>query len=435
MNAEAIPGELRERPQWVLWRHEMREGAPTKVPHGVRGRASSIDPETWMAFADAVDAAGAGEFEGVGYVFSPDDPFCGVDLDGCRDPETGELDPEARAIIDRLNSYTEASQSGRGVHVLIRAEKPGKRSRIGRVELYDADRFFVMTAEHLDGTPEQIEERQAELEALYVELFPEPSPNGRPAAPSRPVELADTELLERMLASRSGGRIEQLWRGDTSAYGGDDSSADLALCSHLAFWTDRDAARMDTLFRHSGLNREKWDSRRGDSTYGRQTIEKAISSTQEGYRPHGDPHIGRDDQNGLDHPPALTDLGNAELFAWRHAHRLRHVRERRQWLFYRDGRWRPDLTGEAERAAKDIARERLRAAADITDEDKQKKHVAWAMASQSGPRLREMLSVASTEPPIALAADELDTDPFLLSCANGTVDLRSGKLRKPDPDA
>ena len=97
-------------------------------------------------------------------------------------------------------------------------------------------------------------------------------------------------------------------------------------------------------------------------------------------------------------------------------------------------RWRPDVTGEAERAAKAVARERLRGAADITDEDKQKRHVAWAMTSQSGPRLREMLTVVSTEPTVVLAAEELDRDPFLLSCANGTLDLRTGMLRAPDPD-
>jgi putative DNA primase/helicase len=129
-----------------------------------------------------------------------------------------------------------------------------------------------------------------------------------------------------------------------------------------------------------------------------------------------------------------TDLGNAEIFSTRNCHRLRHVRERRHWLEYREGRWRVDLTGEAERAAKEVARQRLRDAAEIRDPDRQKRDVRWAMTSQSGQRLREMLSVASTESATVLAADQLDTDPLLLSCANGTLDLRSGTLRDPDPD-
>jgi putative DNA primase/helicase len=129
-----------------------------------------------------------------------------------------------------------------------------------------------------------------------------------------------------------------------------------------------------------------------------------------------------------------SDLGNAELLADRHASRLRHVKERRLWLTWEAGRWRSDTTGAAERAAKALARERLRAAADIENEDDRKKAVMWAMTSQSDSRIRAALSLATTETPIVLRAEDLDTDPFLLACANGTLDLRTAELRAPDPD-
>lgn len=126
------------------------------------------------------------------------------------------------------------------------------------------------------------------------------------------------------------------------------------------------------------------------------------------------------------------DLGNAELFCELHAERLRYVKERRRWLAWDAGRWRPDTTGTAERAAKSTARELLRRAAEL-DGDEQKRAAKRALTSQSEPRIRAMLNLASTEPAIVLAAEELDADPYLFGCGNGTLDLRSGELCEAHP--
>lgn len=144
---------------------------------------------------------------------------------------------------------------------------------------------------------------------------------------------------------------------------------------------------------------------------------------------------GRPSENGrapTGLPRALTDLANAELFCELHADRLRHVHEQKKWLAWDGGRWRPDLSGEAERAATDTARELLRRAADL-DGTGRKRAARWALASQSEPRLRAMRTIASTEHPIVLTADQLDADPYLLACANGTLELRTGTLRDADP--
>jgi len=130
---------------------------------------------------------------------------------------------------------------------------------------------------------------------------------------------------------------------------------------------------------------------------------------------------------------AMTDLGNAELFAILHGERFRYVKERRSWLVWSDGRWQGDATGEAERAAKDTVRELLRRAADIEDESEQKRAVQHALSSQQEPRLRAILALAATEPEFALAADALNSEPYLLACSNGTLDLRTGALRRHDP--
>jgi len=119
VNVDAIPAELRERPQWVVWRALERQGRITKVPYRAdgNGRASSTDPATWATFDQAVAGADALTADGIGYVFSQDDPYFGLDLDG-------ELTQADRAaIVSKLDTYTEESSGATST-----AASAGKRS-------------------------------------------------------------------------------------------------------------------------------------------------------------------------------------------------------------------------------------------------------------------------------------------------------------------
>jgi primase-polymerase (primpol)-like protein len=152
---ENIPEELTERPQWVCWRLERREGKQTKVPYiaGTNRRASSTDLMTWRTFDQALAAYEAGEppYDGLGFVFCSADPFVGVDLDDCRDPESGEVAEWAQRIISRVEEgYIEASPSGTGVHVIVEGTARGGRAQKkvpskGKVEMYSRERFFTVT--------------------------------------------------------------------------------------------------------------------------------------------------------------------------------------------------------------------------------------------------------------------------------------------------
>lgn len=277
MNVAAIPVELRERPQWVVWRREEREGKPTKIPYraDAGGRASSTDPSTWSGFDAALAAAEALAVDGIGFVFSSADPYVGVDLD--------DLDADAGAVMLALDSYAERSVSGRGAHVIVKARLNGHpRHRSGPIEIYDEGRYFVVTGDHLAGTPETIEERQAELEMVLAEFLPAPEPRQLSNAldSSDPVDLDDQELLEKAKRVPNGPNFERLWNGDTSGYPS-QSEADLALCDLLVYWFGRDPARIDRLFRSSGLYRPKWD--RDD--YRERTIKKAIAGCKNVYKP------------------------------------------------------------------------------------------------------------------------------------------------------
>lgn len=275
-----VPGELKARPQWVTWRSERRGGKPTKVPYAptTGRRASTTDASTWAGFDAAFRAWRRGDgYDGVGFVFSNTDPYCGVDLDDCLD-DAGDLATVAMKIVQGLDSYTEISPSGRGVKLFLRATLPPGGNRKGKVEIYDRGRYFTVTGDHLAGTPCTVEARHQELAAVHAEIFAPPAPRrpARPVVAARP-PAEDAELLARARSARNGRKFMGLYyRGDLSAYGGDDSAADLALCGLLAFWCGSDGARIDRLFRQSALMREKWDSRRGATTYGARTIATAL---------------------------------------------------------------------------------------------------------------------------------------------------------------
>ncbi|WP_276302545.1 hypothetical protein [Halorussus lipolyticus] len=301
VDVNVLPDELCEREQWVCWKEEQRDGKATKIPvtPGSGRFASSTDSETWTGVETAFDYVESGNADGVGFVFTDDDPIVGVDLDDCRDPETEEVDEAARDIIERLDSYTEVSPSGTGYHVLIKGGLPDGRNRRGSFELYETARFFTVTGDHVEETPSCVARRQDALTAIHRE-YVQDTDDSSEAEPDRrestdeesttngpssvDVDLADEELLEKAMNASNGAKFERLWKGNTGGYDS-QSEADMALCNMLAFWTGGDHTRMDELFRQSGLLRDKWDEVHyaDGSTYGEKTIERAVGNTSAFY--------------------------------------------------------------------------------------------------------------------------------------------------------
>ncbi len=137
----------------MAWRWELRDGKWTKVPinPATGRRADSTAPATWGEFEQALARAEADELPGVGRVFSPDDPYAGVDFDKCVDPATGAVAPDRLAMILALDSYAEYSPTGTGVKVFLKGTIPGERRKhtgLG-IEMYDSGRFFTVTGHHL----------------------------------------------------------------------------------------------------------------------------------------------------------------------------------------------------------------------------------------------------------------------------------------------
>jgi hypothetical protein len=306
-----IPADLRERAQWVVWRYERRDGKPTKVPHNPNTgtRASSTDPDTWSDFETAVGMAEQSGVDGVGYVFTPEDPFCGVDLDDCI--AEGEMHPDAATIVRRLATYSERSVSGNGAHAIGRAGLNGfKRNRTGRTpwggqfEVYDKGRFFCMTGERLPGAPEETADFETELAHVLAELFPKPDRNEGSPPDLHATSRTDAEVLECAFAAKNGSTLQALYRGDVGGYGS-RSEADLALSSMLAFWTGPNPDQLYRLVRGSGLIRDKW--KRAD--YRDSTIAKALECAEffdwEKPKSHAHPSATK--------PPDTEPIDTAEL--------------------------------------------------------------------------------------------------------------------------
>jgi putative DNA primase/helicase len=280
-----IPDELKLLRRWVVWRMERRGGKRTKVPYAgsFRFGAKSNDPATWASFAVACRAlklgASHGELRhdagGLGFQFGDDERIFCIDLDGCRDPRTGAIEPWAAEIVARFATFTEVSPSGRGVHIIGLGRKPGPRCRKGPLEIYGKGRFLAMTGRLLAGRPAELRDCQAELDQLYLETFGDPvDPNTAACVPPAvPCPLGEKTLLEKIAKAANGEKFSRLWAGDMSDHRGDHSAADLSLCRILAFWIGPDVARIEKLFRASGLYRSKWD--RAD--YRDRTIKLAIS--------------------------------------------------------------------------------------------------------------------------------------------------------------
>jgi len=273
-----IPRELQDYKQWVCWTRPY--GTTTKLPicPATCRPASCTDPSTWGSYRQARSAAARFHFDGIGFVFTVADPYAGVDLDHCRTIR-GDLESAAAQIVKLLDSYAEWSPSGGGVHIIVKACLPvssGRRSR--GIEIYSSGRYFTITGDHLDHTPNTIEDRQAEIIQLLAAL--DRKSRSRPGPPrySARITQSDEELIRCAEQAKNGAKFRRLWAGDTSDYNGDHSRADAALCSLLAYYANGDQARIDRLFRSSGLYRQKWDRPTAGSTYGSITIQAVIRS-------------------------------------------------------------------------------------------------------------------------------------------------------------
>jgi hypothetical protein len=282
VNPAGIPQELRQICGWVCWRFR-----PERRADGTRKwRKPPFDPRTGEpvdttdssirgTFEDALAAYQRGGYSGIGLAASPGLVF--GDADHCvtvhrdrQDRVCGrELPPWAVQIMHDLDSYTEFSPGGDGLHFFAFGDVPRNLHGPALLEVYRESQYLTVTGWRVEGSPPTVGHRQAQLEKIYqfalrmrergvapvqtAVVAPHPIASASP--------LSDDELIERATAAQNGEKFRRLWEGDWSGYPS-QSEADLALCRLLAWWTGLDPERIDALFRRSGLYRPvKWGRR------------------------------------------------------------------------------------------------------------------------------------------------------------------------------
>ncbi|MEM7738183.1 MAG: phage/plasmid primase, P4 family [Deinococcota bacterium] len=431
-----IPRALTERPQWVVWRYEERDGKPTKPLYRADNparHAKVSDPSTWCAFEVALEQVERGTAEGLGYVFTDDDGFVGVDIDKCADDE-GVLNNVATDITKRLSSYAEFSPSGKGVHIFVQGSLKGLKGRrndkIG-VEIYTSGRYFTVTGERIPDTPRNIRARQGELEAvheLYVAKKDAPKQVVKPTVTAQPLNLSTDERLSKMFEREP--KTVTLYNGDTGVFGDDNSAADQSLCNYLAWWLNYDVAAIDEAFRKSGLMRPKWDkvhSSEGE-TYGQMTITTAC----EGKSP-GDGYTGVNSNpkpvfTVVDHTPndltyyPYTDLGNAQRLVAMFGESIRYT-QTHGWLMWDGKRW----VYNAELHVMQLAKQTIRHGYEHADGNKDLQD--HYRKSESRTKLSSMIDLARSEFEILTGIEVFDTHKYLWNCPNCVLDLRTGETQ------
>jgi len=288
---DRIPDELKEYRQWHLWRIEERNGTPTKVPYRpvlmppkrpiARTPLDITKTKRLVNFDEAVKEYESypSSYSGIGFVFTEEDPFVGLDWDKVRDPQTGIWQEEILHEILSLESYAELSPSKSGAHVIAKAKIPGEKRRSGIREIYASRRYFTMTGWHIDGTPSTVNAPNPDaFEQFYASIAGTDQPRKEPdrlcISQGDIVTEDDDEIIARCASAANSAKFLALYRGDTSGYPS-ASEADLAFCAILAFYT-QDSSQIDRIVRSSRLYRKKWDQRRGPTTYGELTISTAI---------------------------------------------------------------------------------------------------------------------------------------------------------------
>lgn len=476
---EALPQEMMDQVRWCNWRVVDRDGRSIKMPmvskykHSIPAKAS--DEETWSDFETALGRIS--KTVGLGYFLK--EPYVGIDLDDVKEEidrhlQGDEEDNIVSEVINTVDSYVEISPSGTGIHSIAKGELPEHGRRKGDVEMYNTGRFFTVTGKSLgvDKIKDDTEIGNVpKFHEKYIGSFIEERYRDKvPAFDSSEVgnNLGVNELIVKAIASKNGEAFKKLYEGDTSDYSYESndgqSEADLAFMNMLAFWTGRDRVKMDSIYRQSGLMRDKWDEFRGVDTYGDITMDKAIVGTKEVYGKgfgKADPFVMPDSSTKFkddwkynsDEPTredsevmpirSADDTGNAQRLIDRFGDILKFSFEQNQFYVYNGQVWDVDRSGQTRRMVdqtvelietedwtKDV--DALGENADKIIEKKQKDKAKHISRSRNLTGKRNMLEL--TKGYIPVTHEDFDTDDFALNVENGYIDLRTGEFKQSDKE-
>lgn len=426
---ENIPQELKKLKQWVCWKAEERNGKISKVPINAKtgGYAMSNNPSTWTDFETAVKESV--KYNGIGFMLG--NGIFGIDLDDMDDEiekfKNGDSNNIVSEFIHSLGSYAEYSPSGKGIHIICKGKLPPGGRRKGNFEFYESGRFFTMTGNIASEYTEVVDctETVKYLHSKYIGASAQY--NTRHVAAPQPLDLDEQQIIEIALKSKQGQAFNTLFQGFWEGLYPSQSEADLAFANMLAFWTGRDKQKMDSIFRKSGLMRPKWDSKRGERTYGDYILDTAIRDCREVFTPGS----GVDDYGiiVLDNKVkkyAFDDTGNADRFVDKFKDIVRYSYVDKGWYFYNGKKWEFDLIGHVKSLTEEVIKDMKKELAYCETEEEEKaffKHLKYTRNNRGKTNM-----LKESEHRLPILPDEFDKRKDVFNCMNGVIDLRNGKL-------
>ncbi|MDW4483694.1 DNA primase, partial [Staphylococcus saprophyticus] len=273
VNEEEIPEELKQLDKWVLWRAEWieKQQVYSKVPYSTDGyKASSTNVSTWLEFQDVFSLCDSDEqYNGIGFVLSDDDNYICLDIDDAVNHDTGQLKTDLAIEMTEL-TYCELSPSGTGLHCFFKGVLPDNRKKKRTdldIELYDTGRFMTVTG-HTIGQSEICDDQETINNIVERYFKMEESQNTITYDPNHKSNLSDEEVLNIMLKSKAKDKISDLLKGYYEKHFESPSEAVQSLLHYLAFYTGKDKQQMERIFESYNNLTDKWDSKRGSTTWG-----------------------------------------------------------------------------------------------------------------------------------------------------------------------
>lgn len=444
-----IPDELKQLNNWCVWKFENRNGKRTKIPfNAATGEfAKSNDKSTWSSYETAVNAEGV---DGIGFFFEP--PYLGIDIDDIDDDlhrfkQGDKLDNIVSEFNEAFKSYTEVSPSGNGLHIIVKGKIPGSRRRKANIEMYDSGRFFTMTGKTIGKYKDVTEVSEQVFKTIYEKYLPDntvkyPTTNNYQ---QNIHNLSEIDVINEIYKSKQAKLFDDLMKGNYEPYYTSHSEADMALANILAFWCARDYSQMDSIFRQSNLYRDKWDEKRKNSTYGEQTLFKAINEANNIYTPKQQTEdnplryalskLFNNQEETKEYPiRSYDDTGNADRFIDRYGHLYKHSYITNKFYIYDGKKWKVDDRGAIRKLIDEmiesIKNEKVLHSEDVTEEEAREafqKYYKKTRGTQSKKNIMNELMHRKTVTP-----DDFDRDDMLINVANGYIDLTSRELYKHD---
>lgn len=451
-----IPSELRELNQWGIYKREWDEDRQKwkKKPHDPHtgNMGSSTNESTWSDFQTALTAIEKFKADGLAFYFKP--PYIGIDLDDIGENLERYLQGDIEnnlvyVFMNATKTYSEISMSGKGVHIIGKAKIPGDRRRKGNVEMYTDGRFFAITGNFFGSNNEVNEIPKTQMEFLYSRyLENEKVTQGNFSNQWQDGnDLSVQEILQTALNSSTGSRIKLFLDGGWEKLYSSQSEADMAFANDLAFWTAGDFQKMDEIFRMSALMRDKYDQRRGKTTYGIGLLNKAISESTNHYsgKKKADdyflsiPGVTVDDieKKAFKKHYSYDDTGNAERYLDIFGNLTKYSYVNKCWYFYNGKNWEQDNIGAVRKWVDqtiDIFKnEPVEFPKGATEKDQEAYLEAKAKhLKRSRNNAGKEAMMRELKHNVAVLPEEFDGDDMLFNSQNGYLDLSNGILYEHD---